>query len=169
MDFNPRAPQGARPPAACRIDSLRHFNPRAPQGARRRRSLSRQMRSEFQSTRSAGSATLNTKAQIRSIRISIHALRRERDSPRRRRRGRRRYFNPRAPQGARPLSPPQEVIVKAFQSTRSAGSATSPSNIISVLFRFQSTRSAGSATHTARHWHRRQSISIHALRRERDF
>ena len=35
-DFNPRAPRGARPTKAARIDTAANFNPRAPRGARRR-------------------------------------------------------------------------------------------------------------------------------------
>ena len=124
-NFNPRAPQGARPrllvdcadPALISIhalrkerdvafhvvDAVRHisihalrkerdhlrvrrshhthnFNPRAPQGARQRLCLMQTTHRLFQSTRSAGSATHLIPPIGVGDEISIHALRRERDS-----------------------------------------------------------------------------------------
>ena len=100
-DFNPRAPQGARPPTSVRKCGQRyfnprapqgarrydpyvmiynkHFNPRAPQGARRVRAGTTGASILFQSTRSAGSATLTQRNLHIAPLISIHALRRERD------------------------------------------------------------------------------------------
>ena len=61
--------------------------------------------------------------------ISIHALRRERDGRKDPRPNWDIYFNPRAPQGARPKH--SKTLQKAgeFQSTRSAGSATAKVDI----------------------------------------
>ena len=57
----------------------KHFNPRAPQGARQDGIIVRYDRKEFQSTRSAGSATAQERRRSHDWEISIHALRRERD------------------------------------------------------------------------------------------
>ena len=56
-----------------------NFNPRAPQGARPFWRFVRSFVIVFQSTRSAGSATCKTMLPKWRMRISIHALRRERD------------------------------------------------------------------------------------------
>ena len=188
--FNPRAPQGARPPTSVRKCGQRyfnprapqgarrydpyvmiynkHFNPRAPQGARRVRAgttgasiLFQSTRSAgsatillyqgrryagFQSTRSAGSATHYPRDENRNADISIHALRRERDAGRATCRSTISNFNPRAPQGARLTTNPLLFDLAIFQSTRSAGSATLRDCVFFM-------------TH---------EISIHALRRERD-
>ena len=105
IDFNPRAPHGARPIAiakqveqprisihALRMErdprqlaairrNLRHFNPRAPHGARP-----------------------GTRIEVvGNMFISIHALRMERDPPFSKWLHQSRDFNPRAPHGARPL------------------------------------------------------------------
>ena len=146
----------------------------------------------FQSTRSAWSATVRGRRVKPELAISIHALRMERDGTYAGCAVSYHDFNPRAPHGAR-----QEKIaiikkVILFQSTRSAWSATA-AVMISILGTapFQSTRSAWSATCTfggiarlradfnprAPHGARRGgndlefrygSISIHALRMERD-
>ena len=55
--FNPRAPQGARRSTASPCRRCRDFNPRAPQGARQYTDHTFCFVCEFQSTRSAGSAT----------------------------------------------------------------------------------------------------------------
>jgi len=89
MNFNPRAPCGARRVhSSCGWAGRQHFNPRAPCGARRALSES----------------------PLWYIRISIHAPHAGRDaflawliS------GGMAYFNPRAPCGARPIS--NELII----------------------------------------------------------
>ena len=58
---------------------LCYFNPRAPQGARHEADGSHKIVTQFQSTRSARSATRTDELIARGIRISIHALRKERD------------------------------------------------------------------------------------------
>ena len=147
----------------------RHFNPRAPRGARPRffrlfilggiisihalreeRDAKANKRAttaiEFQSTRSARSATCQLNFICQFMAISIHALREERDLSVLPRLSLCIYFNPRAPRGARPLRRPSLAATWQFQSTRSARSATSPAWI-----------SNSSVV-----------ISIHALREERD-
>ena len=79
----------------------KNFNPRAPHGARR---LLRQIiicQHKFQSTRSAWSATYAPPVFATTTRISIHALRMERDNLSTRKELFKLYFNPRAPHGAR--------------------------------------------------------------------
>ena len=80
-------------------------------------------------------------------------------------------FNPRAPHGARPHTHWSRAFLLVFQSTRSAWSATSAraaSQLRRMGRRFQSTRSAWSATPQLHDFVERLSISIHALRMERD-
>ena len=167
----------------------------------------------FQSTRSARSATdsLASCCRLRNISIhaprkerdtgntylgktlyiSIHALRKERDQGEFLRQSVRRYFNPRAPQGARRSLTVLRCLTTVFQSTRSARSATAPflhgCHPIRISIHalrkerdadvergrytpslFQSTRSARSATTQESSRRRRRKISIHALRKERD-
>ena len=62
------------------IFAFADFNPRAPQGARQVLFWAGLRIKSFQSTRSAGSATHFFAAEIVQHQISIHALRRERDS-----------------------------------------------------------------------------------------
>ena len=102
--FNPRAPHGARRRLFRRlrlndgisIHALRmerdgrrgsagcrsaHFNPRAPHGARRRLPQPGEQPPQFQSTRSAWSATFAPQWGQKLVNlISIHALRMERDN-----------------------------------------------------------------------------------------
>ena len=78
------------------------FNPRAPRGARRIHHKKLEGVKVFQSTRSARSATKPPKPWIDPSKISIHALREERDKTNREALG----------------------LSQAFQSTRSARSAT---------------------------------------------
>ena len=149
-DFNPRAPRGARLCPSGRRSPARNFNPRAPRGARlhQREVWSRfndisihalreerdgmpsfyvQVGTQFQSTRSARSATrgcfrqcrghqdFNPRAprgarlpviqvQLHIFSISIHALREERDCLFHWRQKLTPNFNPRAPRGARPAA-----------------------------------------------------------------
>ncbi len=147
-DFNPRAPRGARRPARKHPANGTPISIHA-------------LREERDSRRSASPCS--------AARISIHALREERDNPvvfpctsfhtfqstrsaRSATRGKNNldgavsHFNPRAPRGARRVSFFFWPMSNRFQSTRSARSAT----IIET---------GTSPT---------KSISIHALREERD-
>ena len=144
--FNPRAPQGARQRRGCCPRTISQFQSTRSAGSATVEIAEALSYTEFQSTRSAGSATCSAKRRIDTSTISIHALRRERDFSTICSTPSARNFNPRAPQGARPYA--LEV---------SDGS-----------LRFQSTRSAGSATSRIRRPFHRRQISIHALRRERD-
>ena len=139
-----RMERDARPalpaPSAC------YFNPRAPHGARLSVNSHCYVADSFQSTRSAWSATwyyllVNLSTRFQSTRSAwsatahTHALLCGI-----------RYFNPRAPHGARRGSLPVRRLCARFQSTRSAWSATRhPDGRFGL-----------------------QSISIHALRMERD-
>ena len=104
------------------------------------------MNDKFQSTRSARSATEGRDQGRRLAHISIHALRKERDTLMRSRYPRHRHFNPRAPQGARPrllvdCADPALISIHALRKERD------------VAFH---------VVDAVRH------ISIHALRKERD-
>ena len=80
LNFNPRAPYGARPAHGVPPGKWDyHFNPRAPYGARQLKKTRNGERRPFQSTRPIRGATV-----IRLIKGEYHA-----------------YFNPRAPYGAR--------------------------------------------------------------------
>ena len=167
-----------------------YFNPRAPQGARRSPSNTAAITTEFQPTRSAGSATLFRICGERVKRISIHALRRERDKTRTVRldpsdisiHALRRerdgdgcplsiciaVFQSTRSAGSATIYNFGDYTLNTFQSTRSAGSATSDYDTTLRYIAFQSTRSAGSATGRDVTERLRHAISIHALRRERD-
>ena len=103
VDFNPRAPCGARP-RPFRPSFLRwfHFNPRAPCGAR-----------------PAGAQRKTAKRCI-----SIHAPRAGRDDVPQRGDPGYRHFNPRAPCGARRLFLAVRLMGGEFQSTRPVRGAT---------------------------------------------
>ena len=64
--FNPRAPQGARPPTSTRRRREdAHFNPRAPRGARRQKCAAMNASIGFQPTRPVRGATwLDTLAEL---------------------------------------------------------------------------------------------------------
>ena len=124
----------------------RHFNPRAPQGARPSPSATISSYAQFQSTRSARSATEAVPDADNAQTISIHALRRERDYG----------------------MHIERLTASSFQSTHSAGSAT-----CSAKRRIDTSTIS---IHALRRERDRQQacgnvvrdISIHALRRERD-
>ena len=103
INFNPRAPHGARQSQIVKHDQQHYFNPRAPHGAR------------------PGKLTFTKTVAL----ISIHALRMERDYIKIINLLRYSHFNPRAPHGARPGRLLAERSINKFQSTRSAWSATS--------------------------------------------
>ena len=100
--FNPRAPCGARLSHYGTTMLSTNFNPRAPCGARPGIRRRRVLRALFQSTRPLRGATVRQFLKLRLIRISIHAPLAGRDYHRHTRRCGHRYFNPRAPCGARP-------------------------------------------------------------------
>ena len=123
----------------------------------------------FQSTRSAWSATGKFFGKLHSVKISIHALRMERD-----RSGAGpsvciTYFNPRAPHGARRFVFRLAPSSKRFQSTRSAWSATASSQPQGQSHDDFNPRAPHGARHPPEEPSPRPSpISIHALRMERD-
>ena len=103
--------------------------------------------SAFQSTRPAWGATRGRGRGAVDMRISIHAPRMGRDIMLLYYLSRRRYFNPRAPHGAR-LDDRVEMrnSVTGFQSTRPAWGATAVEQHHERLAEFQSTRPAWGAT-----------------------
>ena len=103
--FNPRAPYGARPIyTSSPYSAATDFNPRAPYGARLIVSHDgSRVLYEFQSTRPIRGATLLLFCSRYPFDISIHAPHTGRDLRRVSRLfDKLRYFNPRAPYGARP-------------------------------------------------------------------
>ena len=145
--FNPRAPRGARPPAADapesepKFQSTRPargatfmaasifissncFNPRAPRGARLRHLRHADLSRRFQSTRPARGATIRKNHHDRRLEVSIHAPRAGRDGTDPPRRFPIPGFNPRAPRGARPGAVASTKHLAPFQSTRPARGAT---------------------------------------------
>ena len=104
LDFNPRAPCGARPMLPRRFNGITlHFNPRAPCGARPRKSNNCGLSYRFQPTRPLRGATWN---KIPSNFVNAD-------------------FNPRAPCGARHQPTQAGVDHAAFQPTRPLRGATS--------------------------------------------
>ena len=148
LNFNPRAPCGARHSAGAssissrtfqstgsvwsptqgsqaRRRSLLHFNPRAPCGARHGGyHLYAKEQHKFQSTGSVWSPTFYLSMALQIMSISIHGLRVEPDSRRSSINTLRKYFNPRAPCGARPFHGFSLLIMVIFQSTGSVWSPT---------------------------------------------
>ena len=122
--FNPRAPCGARPSASSPRTLRSHFNPRAPCGARQRSVFRLVAVVEFQSTRPVRGATDVQKFSKEVVDISIHAPRAGRDPCPRTRASRGRYFNPRAPCGARRPARFLHRSSHTFQSTRPVRGAT---------------------------------------------
>ena len=127
MNFNPRAPRGARrlnhvvpPPAA-------YFNPRAPRGARRGREGVGIMRLKFQSTRPSRGATRGVCVCLILRQISIHAPLAGRDSRPQRETSSTRYFNPRAPRGARQQMCTKITYIFALIHKRNTFSCQTPS------------------------------------------
>ena len=101
MDFNPRAPCGARPAMTTRRLRSPDFNPRAPCGARPQPTVRTFSESEFQSTRPMRGATRFTCIIGSGPRISIHAPHAGRDWVQDQNGNLPDNFNPRAPCGAR--------------------------------------------------------------------
>ena len=127
-DFNPRTPCGARRQRRRSNRRRADFNPRAPCGARRSTSRRSTRTSTFQSTRPVWGATQLTSAVLRPSAISIHAPRVGRDSWPATSTLAWRYFNPRAPCGARHPRWGQKSWCSRFQSTRPVWGATTTYN-----------------------------------------
>ena len=147
LNFNPRAPCGARPKGNSirktqtifqstrplrgatvilylSANSDLNFNPRAPCGARHRSPLWLGNSMPFQSTRPLRGATIIRWRRGDKVMISIHAPLAGRDPDWQQRQLRQDYFNPRAPCGARRFKASYAEISDAFQSTRPLRGAT---------------------------------------------
>ena len=169
IDFNPRAPYGARPsknlisvqsysisihaPHAGRdrtrllLTATRsNFNPRAPCGARHVDGQELLYLKSFQSTRPMRGATGAGGADCPASIISIHAPHAGRDLHRHRQRRVSQNFNPRAPCGARRTRNITCGAWRRFQSTRPMRGATLENFILPFMYAFQSTRPMRGAT-----------------------
>ena len=192
MDFNPRAPCGARHngryngicttafqstrPMRGATGELkggrgdRGISIHAPHAGRDRDELFQgEAPRVFQSTRPMRGATPQCLRPRRlGRRISIHAPHAGRDRRDRSTTPRRRNFNPRAPCGARLKLAETEARSKSFQSTRPMRGATSLAKFSVNLETFQSTRPMRGATRRPFFRRRPCSISIHAPHAGRD-
>ena len=101
-----------------------NFNPRAPRGARQQRLVKSLTDIIFQSTRPSRGATLDVHVWNMLTGISIHAPLAGRDSCIVNEIHNNRYFNPRAPRGARPNISRRRHSRSLFQSTRPSRGAT---------------------------------------------
>ena len=145
------------------------FNPRAPCGARRwRKSFSKNCLI-FQSTRPMRGATPRHAHYHLISFISIHAPHAGRDDDRRGQKTVNRYFNPRAPCGARPAAPVVEVLPKEI-SIHAPHAGRDLRAIISFapMKIFQSTRPMRGATTSGVSTFVVDGISIHAPHAGRD-
>ena len=122
--FNPRAPYGARRGRHAADAERGHFNPRAPYGARPVSTGGFDTAGAFQSTRPVWGATPFDVYIQAGTDISIHAPRMGRDIAFGRNGHKGRYFNPRAPYGARLRTARTAVTAAEFQSTRPVWGAT---------------------------------------------
>ena len=146
MNFNPRAPYGARPNIRGVWMWWHSFNPRAPCGARRSRSSLLTERQGFNPRAPCGARRTIDHIRHSLTLVSIHAPRMGRDlwgvaNPRQHDR-----FNPRAPCGARlrdDLAGPEAFM---FQSTRPMRGATTNMLRKNNGIEFQSTRPMRGAT-----------------------
>ncbi len=124
-DFNPRAPCGARRRGGVRSAHAHcYFNPRAPCGARLSSASMISALPLFQSTRPVRGATKLCVDDIGVAVISIHAPRAGRDRGSCTEARPLRYFNPRAPCGARRNASAHRRGGTEFQSTRPVRGAT---------------------------------------------
>ena len=146
-DFNPRSPDGERPPGTGPASSAMNFNPRSPDGERLFTLSGRGLFHVFQSTLPGWGATFvpvcagicliisihaprmgsdppRTLASWPSFSISIHAPRMGSDLRLSTRRRRMRNFNPRSPDGERLLASLRNAGIIAFQSTLPGWGAT---------------------------------------------
>jgi len=169
MYFNPRAPRGARP-FSWRISCpSRTFQSTRPAWGATKAKLDATDALVFQSTRPAWGATLTISNPAKSTGISIHAPRVGRDPLHICLFSRCKYFNPRAPRGARPQEGGVNTNSYGFQSTRPAWGATNFLKKSFGLFRnFNPRAPRGARLCTTFEFTRKILISIHAPRVGRD-
>ena len=103
-----------------------------------------------------------------ALAISLHALREERDERQNGQGEADRYFNPRAPRGARPGISSFMRRSRDFNPRAPRGARHNCITLALSGYAFQSTRSARSATCYRHGGADGRVISIHALREERD-
>ncbi len=126
---------------------MKNFNPRAPRGARLNNAKYYASNVVFQSTRPARGATKTDLQLNQNSAISIHAPREGRDRRQQSPLSELRYFNPRAPRGARRSGRCRGWSSNSlFQSTRPARGATPQQKAAPPRTLFQSTRPARGAT-----------------------
>ena len=168
--FNPRAPCGARQIASSPPASTKVFQSTRPmRGATIRVYAFYKVTAVFQSTRPMRGATKTANAMLAKGKISIHAPHAGRDETARRAGRNRKYFNPRAPCGARRFQFFQCHPKGLFQSTRPMRGATR--NATSAQLKtslFQSTRPMRGATRAEERGQVQAEISIHAPHAGRD-
>ena len=145
-DFNPRAPCGARPHCISRPSSRSRFQSTRPVWGATIPARHPTTKEKFQSTRPVWGATYDGPTDImlntfQSTRPVWGATRK-----RRRRSGRCRNFNPRAPCGARQIADVEIMIEQIFQSTRPVWGATGANGVMDDIHTFQSTRPVWGAT-----------------------
>ena len=143
----PRMGSDARWPS--NTPCVTNFNPRSPDGERRARPFRRHRRQvEFQSTLPGWGATIGRVIVLICGEISIHAPRMGSDAATfAADQSTTHYFNPRSPDGERPIRAVNPVSQTTFQSTLPGWGATSailPS--ILVVSKFQSTLPGWGAT-----------------------
>ena len=169
-NFNPRAPYGARPRKQRLINAFTNFNPRAPYGARLDPKYIKDMYHAISIHAPHTGRDGEPKGDALDLYplISIHAPHTGRDRCRARSSCARRYFNPRAPYGARP----------------SGGSTTPPESYFNPRAPYGARRSATKASYTPTNFNPRapygarpgrcshdpapRQISIHAPHTGRD-
>ena len=123
--FNPHAPFEARRRSLLQRSSCwANFNPRAPCGARPKPYGAQPQRQRFQPTRPLRGATSRLRPLNQRKTISTHAPLAGRDCGCILLLQIYKYFNPRAPCGARLSAPPKSVIYTIFQPTRPLRGAT---------------------------------------------
>ena len=172
MNFNPRAPRGARPPKeALPTTPPRDFNPRAPRGARPFRPKYTNALSRFQSTCPARGTTKKERTNSRTtLHFNPRAPRGARHRHRIHHLQGRRHFNPRAPRGARLLKHAAQLHNNQFQSTCPArGTTLTLYPTCAKSRRFQSTCPARGTTFDQKSAALLDCISIHVPREGHDW
>ena len=146
VDFNPRAPCGARPSRNASKIWKQVFQSTRPVRGATESNCAECTPNVFQSTRPVRGATRNSSNACNSSPISIHAPRAGRDAATSAMPRMCVYFNPRAPCGARPPWTRAATIPSSFQSTRPARGATNRIKTSGHKITFQSTRPVRGAT-----------------------
>ena len=127
INFNPRAPCGARRRALAAAIEETDISIHAPLAGRDRRVMHVDAgKFSFQSTRPLRGATKTTICRMCATRISIHAPLAGRDCSRKASWSCHSDFNPRAPCGARREHSRGDAAAGGFQSTRPLRGATTP-------------------------------------------